>query len=158
MCSENLLSQQLHDTCDIFHLPSVASGQIKNPNDIISMYASAPETPPRLVSRPCRALTANGRSKWPIAQPLCNCDQISHGSSNPIRPWLCVLRSLRSMMDACLRNANPSHLYKRSHEWRVGWLLVLHISHAVFDTTSLTVHTCVSTEADVWMAVSACSS
>lgn len=115
------------------HLPSVTSDQVKNQNDIISMYASAPETLPRLVSRPCRVLAANGLSKWPIAQPLCNCDQISHGSSNPIRSCLCVLRLQRSMMDACLRK-HQSLALMQVVSWMTRWLLagVAHLPCSVW--------------------------
>lgn len=42
------------------------------------MYASTPGTLPRLFSHPRLLLTANGLSKWPIAESLCNYDQISH--------------------------------------------------------------------------------
>lgn len=92
------------------HLPSVASNQIKKTPKRHHFHVCK-RSLPRLASRPCLVLTANGLSKWPIAQPLCNCDQISHGSSNPIRSCLRALRSLRSVMDARLRNPPIARTY-----------------------------------------------
>lgn len=53
---------------------------------------------PHPFSRPCPGLTANGLSKWPIAESLCNCVIRFHTfqSSNPVRMCRCARRSLRS--------------------------------------------------------------
>lgn len=71
-------------------------------NYSISMYANTPGRTlqkwgtrlPHPFSHPCPRLTANGLSKWPIAESLCNCVIRFHTfqSSNPIRMCLCALR------------------------------------------------------------------
>lgn len=66
---------------------------------------------PHPFSHPCPRLTANGLSKWPIAESLCNCVIRFHTfqSSNPIRMCRCVLRCLVFTRVMCMPEIKASN-------------------------------------------------
>lgn len=113
---------------------------------------------PHAFSHPCPRLTANGRSKWPIAESLCNCVTRFHTfqSPNPIRMCQCALRFL------CVHSKNSiSRLFTcRTHvrERVSGEVRPRNPRHLATYASPRSL-TCASSQADTErVVVSACSS